>query len=216
MKDLDCQYGPRGMCGALGSSIDSPRKYFIVASENKLLKVLDHRYDSLEDALAIIKENPRWKSVEVIDDFQYTILWNNRFWNNQSDKEFIICAAIRRLTSRSCNNPYHEGTNDILDIEIGYRHHDIFMRFKDEVSKNPYDQGFYTSKGRFVDRYEGMKLAIEAGQVKSKSGLKNKESENNLKKFDCIFSDVVDDSFKYKGNKEYYNKYFPLFSEDLY
>ena len=42
---------------------------------------------------------------------------------------------------------------------------DIFARFGDEISKNPYDQGFYTSKGRFVSREEGMKIAYEAGQV---------------------------------------------------
>lgn len=83
-------------------------------------------------------------------------------------REYIICAALKRLKRRETvgnANPYHEGTNDILDIEIGYRHHDIFQRFKGEVSASPYDQGFYTSKGRFVGREEGMVIACNAGQV---------------------------------------------------
>ena len=84
------------------------------------------------------------------------------------DKEYILCAAIRRLTPRDCQ-PYYN--NDICNIEIGYRHHDIYQRFNytDEetcpLSFKQEDQGFYTSKGRYVDRYEGMEIAYNAGQV---------------------------------------------------
>lgn len=76
--------------------------------------------------------------------------------------ERILCSAIKRLVPREKCNYHH---NDIHLIEIGYRHHDIFMRFKDEVSRKPEDQGFYTSKGRFVDRYEACKIAKESGQI---------------------------------------------------
>lgn len=80
--------------------------------------------------------------------------------------EYILCAAVRRKEKRkSIGNPYKEGTNDILDIELGYRHHDIFQRFPDELDITPKAQGFYTSKGRFVDREEGYKIALEAGQL---------------------------------------------------
>lgn len=76
--------------------------------------------------------------------------------------ESVLCSAIKRLVPREkCN--YHE--NDIHLIEIGYRHHDIFVRFKDEVSRKPEDQGFYTSKGRFVGREEACKIAKMAGQI---------------------------------------------------
>jgi hypothetical protein len=44
--------------------------------------------------------------------------------------------------------------DDILDIEIGYRHHDIYCRFPGELSNKMSDQGFYTSFGRFVSRKE--------------------------------------------------------------
>lgn len=79
-------------------------------------------------------------------------------------KEYILCAAIARKSPRKCH-PYHEGTNQICDIEIGYRHHDIFARFKDEDILNEHSQGFYTSRGRFVSRREAMSIAIECGQV---------------------------------------------------
>lgn len=79
--------------------------------------------------------------------------------------EYILCAAIKRKKPRKCNNPYHEETNDILNIELGYRHHDIFHRFSGELDISPKAQGFYTSKGRFVDRKEAYKIALEAGQL---------------------------------------------------
>lgn len=76
--------------------------------------------------------------------------------------ERILCSAIKRLTPREKCNYHH---NDIHLIEIGYRHHDIFVRFKGEVSRKPEHQGFYTSFGRFVDRHEACKIAKESGQI---------------------------------------------------
>lgn len=79
-------------------------------------------------------------------------------------EEYILCAAIKRLTTKDCTKHYYN--NDIYNIEIGYRHCDIFGRFKEEVSRHPQDQGFYTSKGRFVDRKEALEIAIKSQQVK--------------------------------------------------
>lgn len=79
-------------------------------------------------------------------------------------QEYILCAAIKRIKGRNCL-PYHDGLNDICFIEIGYRHHDILQRFQGEVSKKSKDQGFYTSKGRFVDREEAAHIALLAGQI---------------------------------------------------
>lgn len=78
-------------------------------------------------------------------------------------KEYILCAALRRKVPRNTNS-YHN--NDLDQIEIGYRHHDIRNRFGAEVSCSPKDQGFYTSKGRFVRRKEAMKIAYECGQIR--------------------------------------------------
>lgn len=85
--------------------------------------------------------------------------------NMDNKKEYLLCAAIRRLKERDCHKIYHKEYRDIYNIEIGWRHADIFHRFEGEVSKSPYDQGFYTSKGRFVTRDEGLIIAREAGQV---------------------------------------------------
>ena len=106
---------------------------------------------------------------------------------------------------------------DIMNIEIGYRHHDIFHRFNNrdihknyedcEVSILMEDQGFYTSKGRFVDRYEGMKIAYEAGQVSEEVAFSKKwhDIKLNIADGDNVDWDIAD--------TEKYNK---LFSEDLY
>lgn len=59
----------------------------------------------------------------------------------ERNNRYILCAAIKRVTPRNCK-PYHEGKNDLTNIEIGYRHHDILMRFKGEVSTKNSDQGF--------------------------------------------------------------------------
>lgn len=84
----------------------------------------------------------------------------------RNDVEYILCAAIRRRKPRECI-PYREGMNDICGIEIGYRHHDILQRFgKEELEADK--QGFYTSRGRFVDRKEAYRIAVEAGQVRGK------------------------------------------------
>lgn len=52
-------------------------------------------------------------------------------------QEFILCAAIKRINSRDCVKHYYN--NDIYNIEIGYRHCDIFARFGSEISRKPED-----------------------------------------------------------------------------
>lgn len=88
-----------------------------------------------------------------------------------NSKEYILCAAIKRKEKKQTplGNPYHEGTNDILEIELGYRHHDIWRRFPGELQRSPNAQGFYTSKGRFVDREEAANIARNSGQLKDNS-----------------------------------------------
>ena len=71
-------------------------------------------------------------------------------------------------------------TDKTYQLPRPYRHHDVISRICRnhgcntliEVynrygcdSLDPKDQGFYTSKGRFVSREEGLKIARAAGQV---------------------------------------------------
>lgn len=115
-------------------------------------------------------------------------------------KEYILCAAIKRIEPKECT-PYHN--NDICNIEIGYRHHDIFQRFPGEVSKKSDDQGFYTSNGRFVGRHEAMLIAWKAEQVSAK-----KAFGGNFNSIEDIIENSSDDFL--------FNYIYPLYSEDLY
>ena len=111
-------------------------------------------------------------------------------------QEYILCAAIKRINVKNCIKHYYN--NDIYNIEIGYRHCDIFARFGEEVSNKLEDQGFYTSKGRFVDRYEAMLIAWRAKQVTNEIA--------GVEKLDL--SKIIDREQIEKLNK--------LYSEDLY
>lgn len=82
-----------------------------------------------------------------------------------NSKEYILCAAIKRKKPKQCHRCYYQQLSDIFEIEIGYRHPDIMYRFFREVSREPSAQGFYTSKGRFVNRKEAAKIAYECGQT---------------------------------------------------
>ena len=71
-------------------------------------------------------------------------------------KERIICAAIHNPDDRDmANNPL---------VYCGLRHANVLWQSK-LVSRDPDHQGFLTSKGRFVDRKEALKIALENDQV---------------------------------------------------
>ena len=83
-------------------------------------------------------------------------------------KEYILCAAIKRLKPVSVV-AYNYKTltkeqDDIYSIEIGRRHNDIMARFGKDILCLT-QQGFYTSWGRFVSREEALQIAKESGQV---------------------------------------------------
>ena len=68
-------------------------------------------------------------------------------------KEFILCAAVK-------NNE---------DIICGYRHSDCYKILSifvtEELLPGREFQGFLTSKNRFVDRTEGLKIAKDNNQI---------------------------------------------------
>lgn len=85
------------------------------------------------------------------------------------EKEYILCAAIKRKTPINVDSKNYKTStlddDDIYSIEIGRRHNDIISRFGKDVL-NLTQQGFYTSFGRFVNREEALQIAKESGQVK--------------------------------------------------
>ena len=78
-------------------------------------------------------------------------------------QEKIICAAI--------HNPEDKDMSGEPLIYCGLRHANILWQ-SELVSRNPYHQGFLTSTGRFVDRTEGLKIALENGQVLDKTEIR--------------------------------------------
>lgn len=139
-----------------------------------------------------------------------------------NSKEYILCAAVLRKSPRP-ETSYHEGQNDIHRIEIGYRHHDIYQRFNNRDEYSDYKdcpllnlnnaQGFYTSKGRYVDRYEAMKIAYECGQMTDPKLVFKSKERNDLNFISEVKSSSEDGALL---NKELSKIYRPLFSEDLY
>lgn len=91
-------------------------------------------------------------------------------------QEYIICAAIKRIKPNVVKSKqvmykhkslweFHGKIDDIYFIETARRHPEIIHRWRDKLSPDKNDEGFYTSYGRFVDRKLGLKIAIESGQV---------------------------------------------------
>lgn len=83
-----------------------------------------------------------------------------------NSKEYILCAAVRRL----------DGT-----VDYGYRHDQIYSRVPKEQMTEVYgidfynDMGFLTSKNRFVGRREAYQIALECGQIKQRVPNEDKE-----------------------------------------
>ena len=91
---------------------------------------------------------------------------------------------------------------------------DIPMRISDEKPDVEYSyvDGFITSEGRFVDRWQGMELALLAGQVDEESAInKNWGGDEEYMK------DFQKQTPHYRGGEERNKcKYRMMYSEDLY
>lgn len=91
---------------------------------------------------------------------------------------------------------------------------DVPMRISNEKPDVEYDHvdGFLTSKGNFVDRWQGMKLAYEAGQVDEKRAFRDPERLEN---------DAISDRELMEGEPQHRSgkmcgRYNMMYSEDLY
>ena len=84
--------------------------------------------------------------------------------------ERIIASAYKVKPEFICNKNIICKTNnrkepdDIYKIRIGRHHAEIIHIFHKEIDHST--DGFYTSYGRYVDRYEAAKIALACGQCK--------------------------------------------------
>jgi hypothetical protein len=93
----------------------------------------------------------------------------NKDWKRSlktETKEKILCAAI--------HNPEEVDIAGKPLIYCGYRHANILWQSR-SISRNPYHQGFLTSKGRFVNREEGLQIALENKQVIDESNIRGQQ-----------------------------------------
>ena len=79
-------------------------------------------------------------------------------------KERIICAAIKIVeTGKVFYGHRHDQCLNSLNGELSWTMN------RQEISKVKKVQGFVTTEGRFVDRKEGLKIALENDQVIDKT-----------------------------------------------
>lgn len=88
----------------------------------------------------------------------------------------------------------------------------MIIKYEDTLEYYDYVDGFLTSEGRFVDRWQGMKIAYGAGQVDEKRALRDPERLEN---------DVTSDRELMEGEPQHRTgrmcgKYNMMYSEDLY
>lgn len=86
--------------------------------------------------------------------------------------ETIICAAIwwinyPVITNINSARPINCNTGIVF---CGHRHHNCLHLMCSITGKNDYEmgksiQGFLTNKNRFVDRIEGLTIALNANQI---------------------------------------------------
>lgn len=151
----------------LEKKLDEKQEAYQLTEEDKRAVTMKLREDEIwnNTKAQVVSLQARIKKVEKTNKEYISRICQLSQGRIDRSKEYLLCAAIRRVEERDCEKVYWEQFHDIYKIELGWRHPDIMHRFGKEVSRNPNDQGFYTSKGRFVTREEGLIIARAAGQV---------------------------------------------------
>ena len=135
-----------------------------------------------------------------------------------NSKEYIICAAI--WYKHKFKTPAPRGflaQNISNGMVIGqWRHGNcIYTHVQSRLGRcvgvNRQVQGFLTSKGRFVDRWQAMELAYNAGQVTKERAIK--KDYNGIKYTTEEFQSQEPHN---RHLAKDYNTWNMLYSEDLY
>lgn len=113
-------------------------------------------------------------------------------------KEYILCASIWHKDLKTEFIKQKPSNIEEGVVISGWRHGNCVVSEYD-YTKDNHIFGFLTSNNKFVDRYEAMKIAVDAGQVSKKKLLFNN---------DIVFCKGLEIKIPPKYN--------PLFSEYLY
>lgn len=137
-------------------------------------------------------------------------------------KEGVLCPHTQALIKdakegeKTVLDIYAEPHNEVMYTVQGWRHADIIWRFGDIIDHRHDSGGFMTSKGRYVDRIEGMKIAFLAGQIPMKNAIFEIDEMG-----DGVISILAknEDDFTYEDRLILANntkKWYTLYSEDIY
>ena len=135
-----------------------------------------------------------------------------------NSKEYVLCAAIWYKHKFRTPNPRGYVAQNISEgMVIGqWRHGNCIWAHKQSKLGRcigPYKQvqGFITSHGRFVDRWQGMELAYLAGQVSEEDAIDKNFTEERI---------PTEEFQKQEPHNRHitkdYNGYHMMYSEHLY
>lgn len=135
-----------------------------------------------------------------------------------NSKEYIICAAIWYKHKFRTPPPRGFIAQNLKEgMVIGqWRHGNCIYTHKQSrlsrcIGEEKQVQGFLTSKGNFVDRWQGMKIAYEAGQV---------TEEQAIRTWEITDEDISDEELM--ASEPHYRRgpdrgrWRMMYSEDLY
>lgn len=153
-----------------------------------------------------------------------------------TSKEWILCAAIwyqdgteapRGMIAQNINSGVVIGqwrhgncinvraTNPLWNakkLAERTKENPLIEKYEDTLKYFDYVDGFLTSKGRFVDRWQAAELAIMSGQITEERGL-NSDWIGDEK----YMEDFQNQTPHYRGGEERNKcKYIMIYSEDLY
>lgn len=152
-----------------------------------------------------------------------------------NSKEYIICAAVwyqdgteapRGFIAQNINTGVVIGqwrhgncinvrsTNPLWNAKkLAERKGEVpmFNKYEDTLEYFQYVDGFLTSEGRFVDRWQGMQVAYEAGQVDEKRA---KKKDYNGEKYTS--EEFQNQEPRYRHTETDGNGWNMMYSEDLY
>ena len=134
-----------------------------------------------------------------------------------TSREYIICAAIWYPEKLDVESPRGFIAQNIsYGMVIGqWRHCNcIHVRKQSGLPRkyaNPEDrsvQGFLTSKGNFVDRWQASEIAYNAGQINKETAIR--------KTWNGKFKSAIGDEPKERWGECDDYQFSPIFSEDIY